>query len=203
MFNRCKKSLMAVSLLFSMNGFSTHEDLNKAVTEFKLAFDDLNFFMTKKLIKLDFSNFPPEVCPENWYANQSVLNYHQKMEILGEELLLNLHGNSFIMGVSLACLSWFAGFDRKKMGLGLLPGVAGLLVLQRQQVGNLPYYNILFSAEPGSNWLAFKPVLFSQTIGALLPAIIGYIGVNYIFDRWDGFKKITQEAGQAELEEQE
>jgi hypothetical protein len=189
MFNRSKIVMMVVVLLFSMNGFARHDAMDKAVTEFKLAFDELDPGLISQL------NL------KNLFANQSALNYFQKEKVLYREMLLNMRGNSFVLGVCLACLNRLAGFERNKMAPGMLPGVAGLLILQNQQIGQLPYYNLLFSADVKNNFLTSKSILFSRAMEGVVAAMIGYIGVNYIFDRLDGFEKIKQAANQAEMDQ--
>lgn len=200
MFSSYKKVLIAANLLFLGDGFANDSVISKSLAEYRLAIDDLDFFYDQGLISVCSDNSLTPVDCENNYAFQSLKNYYQKSFKLFGDVLLNLRGNNLLLGAGLACLSRLTGGSRKKMALGILPGVAGLLILQKQQIGVLPYYN-LYSYQRKSDLLQSNKVVFTSAAVGIITAAIGYIGVNYIFDRWDGFKKTKEDNEQSKLED--
>lgn len=188
-----------ILLSFSLSSVAGNAIIDQAAAEYQFAFNEADFFIKNKLILADYDGYLPMYIFENYFAAQSYVNYQAKLIDLFNESSLSIGNNSFILGICLACLKKLTGSENNKMALGILPGVVGLLVLQNRQIGKVPYFAML---EYRDNLFTSIGSLSIRVLKGLSVAAISYMGVNYIFDRIDGLKKIKQNNKQVERQDQ-
>lgn len=143
MFQAYKRKISMILLSFSLSSVTGNSMIDQVLEEYQFAFSEMDFFVKDKLILVEKNGYLPMYIFENYFAAQSYLNYQFKLSNFFKEAGLSLQGNSFMLGVCFACLKRLTGNKNHKMALGILPGVAGLLVLQNQQIGKVSYFDVL------------------------------------------------------------